>query len=162
MSAFTIRPTGPADEAWVAAWMREHWGDEVMALRGELLRPAECPGFVAQSGDEMVGLATYFFVDATTCELLSLDSLRSGQGIGGALIDAVADVARAAGRTRLRLITTNDNLHALGFYQRRGFRIVGVNPGAVDQARATIKPAIPQVAENGIPISDEIELAIEL
>jgi GNAT superfamily N-acetyltransferase len=161
MSGLTIRPLGAEDGPWVAAWMREHWGDETMALRGELLRPAEHPGFAALLGDETVGLATYI-VQGAACELLSLNSLREGLGVGGALVDAVAAAARAAGCTRLQLITTNDNLKALGFYQRRGFRIVGVSPGAVDQARATIKPAIPAVAENGIPIRDEIELLMEL
>lgn len=161
MSTFTIRPLGPQDVPWVAAWLREHWGDATMAIRGELLRPADYPGFVALIHNEPVGLATYS-ISGAVCELLSLDSLRPGQGIGGALVDAVAAAARAAGCTRLQLITTNDNLHALGFYQRRGFRIVGVSPSAVDRARATLKPAIPVVAENRIPIRDEIELALEL
>jgi GNAT superfamily N-acetyltransferase len=141
--------------------MREHWGDETMALRGELLRPAEHPGFAALLGDETVGLATYM-VRGATCELLSLNSLREGLGVGGALVDAVAGAARAAGCAHLQLITTNDNLKALGFYQRRGFRIFGINPGAVERARATIKPAFPAVAENGIPIREEIELLMEL
>lgn len=161
MSGLTIRPLGPEDAPWVAAWMREHWGDETMALRGELLRPAEQPGFAALLGGETVGLATYM-VRGGTCELLSLNSLREGLGVGRALVDAVAAAARAAGCARLQLITTNDNLKALGFYQRRGFHIFGINPGAMDRARATIKPAIPALAENGIPIRDEIELAMEL
>jgi GNAT superfamily N-acetyltransferase len=161
MSGLMIRPLAAEDAPWVAAWMREQWGDETIALRGELLRPAEHPGFAALLGDETVGLATYI-VRGATCELLSLNSLREGLGVGRALVDAVAAAARAAGCACLQLITTNDNLHALGFYQRRGFRIVGVNPGAVERARATIKPAIPAVAENGIPIRDEIELAMEL
>lgn len=58
---------------------------------------------------------------------------------------------------RIWLITTNDNLNALGFYQKRGFRIKAVYPGAVDEARR-IKPEIPLAASNGIPIRDEIEL----
>jgi hypothetical protein len=69
--------------------------------------------------------------------------------------------ARAAGSSRIWLVTTNDNLRALRFYQRRGLRIVGVDPGAVDRARE-MKPSIPTVAENGIPIRDEIRLELPI
>lgn len=62
---------------------------------------------------------------------------------------------------RLWLITTNDNVGALVFYQKAGFRLVAVYPDAVNQARK-LKPQIPLVAENGIPIRDEIELALDL
>ena len=55
-------------------------------------------------------------------------------------------------------MTTNDNLSALRFYQRRGFRLVKIWPGAVDAARKSLKPTIPQVGQNGIPIHDEIDL----
>ncbi|HEX5500687.1 MAG TPA: hypothetical protein VFX03_15735, partial [Thermomicrobiales bacterium] len=55
-------------------------------------------------------------------------------------------------------VTTNDNVGALGFYGRRGYRMTGVNRGAVDRARRR-KPAIPTIAANGIPIRDEITLA---
>ncbi|MGD8245715.1 MAG: hypothetical protein PVG25_02965 [Anaerolineae bacterium] len=62
---------------------------------------------------------------------------------------------------RIWLITTNDNLAALRFYQRRGFSLVAVHPGAVDQAR-TLKPEIPAIGHSGIPIRDEIELELPL
>lgn len=161
MSGYSIRPTVPDDRATVAAWMRERWGGEEMAIRGELYRLTDHRAFLAEERGEVIGLATYAVAGAA-CELLSLDSLREGRGVGGALLDAVAEAARAAGCMWLQLITTNENLHALGFYQRRGFRIVGVSPGAVDRARAALKPSIPAVAANGIPIRDEIELVREL
>jgi hypothetical protein len=84
-----------------------------------------------------------------------------GQGVGTALIEAVKVAAIEAGCRRLWLMTTNDNLHALGFYQRRGFRLVAVYPGAVDAARL-LKPEIPLLGNDGIPIRDEIELEIAL
>lgn len=59
--------------------------------------------------------------------------------------------------TRISLITTNDNLHALGFYQKRDYRLIEIFPNAVEKARE-IKPEIPLVANNGIPIKDEILL----
>jgi GNAT superfamily N-acetyltransferase len=65
--------------------------------------------------------------------------------------------ARNRGCRSVWLVTTNDNLHALGFYQRRGYRIVRVDPGAVDRARA-MKPAIPLLGNDEIPIHDELVL----
>ena len=62
---------------------------------------------------------------------------------------------------RIWLTTTNDNMTAMTFNQRLGFRIVQVRPGAVDEARK-FKPQIPQVSANGIPIRDEIVLALDL
>ena len=63
-----------------------------------------------------------------------------------------------AGCASVWLTTTNYNLDALRFYQRRGFRLVRVRPGAVDEARQTMKPEIPEVGSFGIPMRDELDL----
>ena len=68
------------------------------------------------------------------------------------------EAARDAGCTRLRVVTTNDNVDALRFYQRRGFRMARLRPGAVDRSRALLKPTIPETGDYGIPLSDELEL----
>ena len=70
--------------------------------------------------------------------------------------------ARTAGSNRLWLTTTNDNLDALRFYQRRGFRLVVLRAGAVEQARRTIKPELPEVGSYGIPMRDEVDLELRL
>ena len=59
------------------------------------------------------------------------------------------------------LLTTNDNLDALRLYQRHGFRLVQVHPGAVDLARQA-KPSIPEVGAYGIPLRDELILERDL
>jgi RimJ/RimL family protein N-acetyltransferase len=71
------------------------------------------------------------------------------------------ECAKEAGASRVWLITTNDNTDALRFYQKAGFRIVAVHQDAVALARR-IKPEIPIMGENGIPIRDEIELELML
>jgi ribosomal protein S18 acetylase RimI-like enzyme len=91
-----------------------------------------------------------------------LNSLQDGLGIGTTLIQAVAEQAKALGCTRLLVVTTNDNLHALRFYQRHGFVLHEVRIGAVNEARHTLKPQIPVLGEEGIPIRDEIELVLPL
>jgi ribosomal protein S18 acetylase RimI-like enzyme len=160
MTTFSIRPLAADDAAWVRQFTVERWGVPVVVAHGQVYEPERLPGFAAFDGGEVIGLLTYQ-VAGDACEVVTLDSLREGVGVGSALIAAAADVARRAGCARLWLITTNDNLNALGFYQKRGFRLVAVHRGAVDRARA-IKPAIPLIGEGGIPLHDEIELEMRL
>src|SRR5215208_3407719 len=107
----------------------EHWGGEEMITRGNVYRPEQLDGFLMEDGEEWIGLLTFFIKDSE-CEVTSLDSLREGQGIGSMFIDKAIEEARARKCRRLFLITTNDNLNALGFYQKRGFEIVMVYRGA--------------------------------
>jgi len=138
----------------------EHWGGEEMIARGKVHRPEGLEGFVLEDGGEWVGLLT-FVIEESECEVTSLDSLREGQGIGSKLIEQVLAEARERGCKRLFLITTNDNLNALGFYQKRGFEIAAFYRGAVNESRKS-KPGIPLVGYNNIPLRDEIELELSL
>jgi GNAT superfamily N-acetyltransferase len=108
-----------------------------------------------------MGFAAYE-IRGDTCELMLLDAVGMGAGIGTALVQAVRDAARAAGCRCLSVVTTNDNVDALRFYQRRGFRLAALRPGAVDEARRTIKPEVPEIGDSGIPIRDELELVMDL
>lgn len=156
MKDFLVRPLRPADAGWVARHVTEHWGAEIVVAHGTVYRPAELPGFVAEAAGQSVGLLTYH-VEGGACEIVTLDSQREGRGIGTALIEAARAAARAAGCVRLWLITTNDNTAALRFYQKRGFVLAALHRDAVAASRA-IKPEIPFIGNDGIPIRDEIEL----
>ena len=160
MADFDIRALGPDDRDWVKTFITEHWGAETIVAHGVVYYPHELPGFMAIQGGERVGLVTYCF-KGDGCEMVSLNSLRPSVGIGTALLEAVKEVARLAGRKRLWLITTNDNLHALRFYQKRGFVLVTVHRNAVETSRR-LKPEIPLIGVDGIPLRDEIELEIAL
>ena len=94
--------------------------------------------------------------------MLTLHADRQWGGVGSALVGEVERIAHAAGCGRLWLITTNDNVDALRFYQPRGFRLVALHAGTVDDSRAGLKPEIPKVGEHGIPLRDELELEREL
>jgi DNA-3-methyladenine glycosylase I len=153
---FAVRPLVDSDRPWVRQWMSDHWGAELMVVRGRQIYPAEYPGFAALDSEKVVGLITYA-IYAGECEILSLDSLTEGQGIGSALIEAVQKIAIENGVRRLWLITTNDNLKALRFYQKRGFELVKIHRHAIDEARK-LKASIPLIGDFGIPIRDEIEL----
>jgi RimJ/RimL family protein N-acetyltransferase len=81
--------------------------------------------------------------------------------VGSALLAAVEYLARSFGCQRIHLTTTNDNLHALGFYQRRGYHLTGLFPGQVEQSRL-LKPNIPEIGDHNIPIRDELRLEKDL
>jgi len=77
-------------------------------------------------------------------------------------VDAAIEALRAAGVDRAWVVTTNDNLGALALYQKVGFRLTALRPGAVDAARRALKSSIAAIGEHGIPIHDEIELTNDL
>ena len=161
MPTLELRRLSQSDLPRLRQFWIEHWGGEEMITRGNVYRPEQLEGFVVEERDRgaWVGLLTFFIKDAE-CEITSLDSLREGQGIGTKLIDEAIHEARKRNCKRLFLITTNDNLHALGFYQKRGFELVAVYRGAVHETRKR-KPGIPLVGMDGIPLRDEIELEIK-
>jgi len=138
----------------------EHWGSEDMVTHGNVYRPEQLEGFVIEDGNEWIGLLT-FFIRNGECEITSLNSLRENQGIGTTLINQALTEARNQNCKRVFFITTNDNLNALGFYQKRGFELVTLYRGAVNESRK-IKPGIPLIGYNNIPLRDEIELEMNL
>ena len=139
--------------AWLVA---ELWGSELVAVHGAVLRPAELPGFIVERSGRVVGLLTYQLV-GDMLEIVTLNAIERRIGIGTLLIEAVAGTARHFRCREVRLTTTNDNVDALRFYQRRGFRLAQLRPGAVEQSRQR-KPEIPRVGDYGIPLRDEIDL----
>jgi DNA-3-methyladenine glycosylase I len=160
MGTFTIRPIEKTDRNWIAQFLDVHWGSTRVVSRGQVYLAHLLPGYVAEEGEARLGLVTYR-IDGSDCEIVTLNSVQEGQGVGTALIEVVKQAAAEEGCTRLWLITTNDNFNALRFYQKRDFRIVAVYPGALDQSRK-VKPEIPLFGYHGIPLRDEIELELKL
>lgn len=158
---FAIRPIRENDREWVRQFVIDEWGADSVVVHEVVYYPHRLKGYVAESEKgERVGLATYV-AQNSDCEIVSLNSVHEGEGIGTALVNALAIEVVRSGCTRLWCMTTNDNHPALGFYQKRGFRIVAVHAGAVDRARA-LKPSIPLLGIDSIPIRDEIELELLL
>jgi ribosomal protein S18 acetylase RimI-like enzyme len=156
VTSVEIRAIGERDRAEVAQLLRDLWGDDLVAAHGTAWRPSGLPGFLARDGDEVVGLVTYE-VRGDTLEVVTIDALRPAGGVGTGLLDAALTAAREHGCARVRLTTTNDNLDALRFYQRRGFRLVALRPDALAESRR-VKPGIPLVGAYGIPLRDELDL----
>lgn len=160
MAAYTIQRITAEDRATLDQFFEQHWGEAKMVVHGTVYVSKQLAGFVATEQNEWLGVVTFHHVGETT-EVVSLDSLRERQGIGTTLMAAVAEEARAHGSKRLWLETTNDNLHALRFFQKRGYTLVALRQNAVEAARK-LKPTIPLTGYEGIPIRDEIELEFSL
>jgi ribosomal protein S18 acetylase RimI-like enzyme len=136
----------------------------MQARRGEMMDALEGAALVAVDRGEPAGLLTWFVAaDGAAAEVRALivEVAYRGRGIGRGLLDAAAQALRAQGVRRVWLTTTNENLAALALYQKAGYRLTALHAGAMDELRR-LKPAIPAVASNGIPIRDELELSREL
>ena len=134
-----------------------HWGSAEMVVSSGVYNCSELDGFIyVNEQDEITGLITYI-IRNNECEIISLDSTEEGKGIGSELVRVVENLAKQNDCEIISLLTTNDNLHALKFYQKRGYRIVEIIPNAVQKARA-IKPSIPLIGHDDIPLHDELKL----
>jgi ribosomal protein S18 acetylase RimI-like enzyme len=160
MPFFQIRPTNEHDLSFIRELITRRWKAEAVVLHGNIYYPAELPGFIAELDNEIYGLITYQVMD-DQCEIITLDSLKEGQGIGTQLIEAVKEKAVGSNSTGVIVTTTNDNLPALGFYQKLGFKIKAIAINAIESSRL-LKPSIPQTGFEGIPIRDEIKLEMSL
>jgi GNAT superfamily N-acetyltransferase len=149
-----------ADKVFVGRFIASRWGTNALFMSGWVRPASEVEAIGAYEADALVGLATWS-VTKGIAAIYSLDSLTEGRGVGGRLIDAVAAAARLAGATRLRTSTTNDNLHALGFLQRRGFRLTTLYAGAA-VAYAMSHPELAAEGMGGIPRRDALELELDL
>lgn len=160
MAQFEIAEISVEYKSWVEKILTRYWGASRLVSRGKVYDGTSLPGFIALINQAPVGLCTYQ-IDQQQCEIITLNSLQGNMGIGGALIDEVIKIAKREQCKRVWLITTNDNLHALGFYQKRGFTFAQLHRNAIEKSRQ-LKPEIPLRGQNDIPIRDELELEIIL
>lgn len=140
----------------INAFIKQHWYTTVMIIRGKEIDMTKVDGFYFSEGETIIGLITYLVYD-NILEITSLDSLREKQGIGSKLVELVLREAKERKLQKVVLITTNDNINALRFYQKRGFDMAYLYHNSINVSRK-LKPEIPMVGENSIPLRHEIEL----
>jgi hypothetical protein len=137
-----------------------HWLSVEISSRGRPFQADQLPGFIAWVENDRVGQITIAF-DARESEIVTLSTSREDCGVGTLLLAAAENAVRERGCPRMMLTTSNDNLRALAFYQRRGWRLVCVHCGIIDRYREQQK-AIPVIGLNGLPLHDEIELSLDI
>ena len=141
-------------------FIEEQWHTTKMIIRGSEIDMTTVEGLVVLEDDKIIGLITYMFYD-DVMEILSLDSLREKQGMGTGLVKKVISIAEESNCKKIVLVTTNDNINALRFYQKRGFDMAHLYRNAVEDSRK-MKPQIPLIGENDIPLRHEIEFEMML
>lgn len=151
-----VQSASDGDRPWISDVLRNCWGSQRIVSRGTIIQADTLPALVVWSEGERIALLAYRIADRE-CEIVTLNSLRERCGAGSALLATVRTIARQAGCRRIALVTTNDNFAALRFYQKRGFVLVAFRRDAIRQSRA-LKPEIPLLGCEGIPIRDELEL----
>lgn len=151
-------PISPHNREQVNAFIERQWLTTEMVIRGEIVDMTAVEGIAAMGGEGIVGLITYRIYNKV-CEITSLDSLREGQGVGTALLEQVIAIAKERDYRSLSVTTTNDNINAIRFYQKRGFDLVKLHYDSIKQARM-LKPEIPLAGQNGIPIRHELEFEL--
>ncbi|MGN7177205.1 GNAT family N-acetyltransferase [Cytobacillus sp. SAFR-174] len=141
----------------IIEFFKLHWGSPEMVISSGVYDCSALDGFAVLNEEyKIIGLITYI-IKNTECEIISLDSTEEGKGIGTSLVEEVENLAKKKNCRIVKLITTNDNLLALKFYQKRGFILSQIILNAVEEARK-VKPEIPLIGNEGIPIRDEIVL----
>ena len=136
----------------------EGWAGPYVVTKGVLHDTRKHPGFVAENNGKILGYILYNIVNGN-CEITVLESLCEKQGIGRSLVNVVVNEAKNAGCSRAWLVTTNDNTHAIRFYQRIGFSLQAVHINAIEESRK-LKPQIPPIGYDNIPIAHEFEFQI--
>ena len=138
------------------ALIEKHFFSLEVVCRDEVIDMTLQDGFLCTQDGAYIGVITW----QDRGDMLDVTALCTdvaGQGVGTRLLTKAKEAAVLQNKKGVTLITTNDNIRALYFYQTRGFWIKGIDIGAVGRARK-IKPVIPLFGEHDIPLRDEIEL----
>lgn len=147
---WTIRPASTSEIHSI--WVK--WGLPIVSVDRAYM-PEEVEGLVlCISGGEVLGLVTWA-IDGNKAEIVTLDAFR--KGYGGRLLDAAEKKLEGAGVQNVSIVTTNDNLNALDFYIKRGYRLVKIHLDAMDKVFA-MKPDQSRTGLNGDSLRDMWEL----
>lgn len=88
-----IKHINSENKVKVISFFNEHWGSSEMVISSGIYRCENLDGFIFEENDQIVGLITYV-IKGNEIEIISLDSILEGKGIGTALIEKVENVAK--------------------------------------------------------------------
>ena len=158
---FAIKPIDVALRRIVQPLVDNAWAGPFLVINGRLWDTRELPGLAAlDASGAVAGYLLYDFHN-DLCEIMVLESLQKNTGIGTACIAHVKGIAKERGIKTIAVTTTNDNIHAIRFYQKRGFVLHELRPNILELSRK-LKPSIPLMGEDGIPLRDELEFRMTL
>lgn len=150
-----VRQAEPEDAGNTLALFRGEAGRTTVAAFGEEVTPGNHPAIVAEMKGELAGALAYrLWADALHVIAVATDPMWQRSGVASHLVAEAEVIARRHGTRRLVHATTNDNLPALYFYQRRGWTVTEVVPRALIPGGCTAGAA----GFAGIPVRDEVRL----
>jgi len=137
----------------------KNWGSDILVTKGKIYKAEDLDGVLVYENEKIIGLGLYYIKD-NECEIVLLETFIQNKGIGTKIINKIKEIAKTKKCKRILLITSNENINALRFYQKRGFHFSKIYINAMEKSRK-IKPEIPK-EENGIEIRDEIEFEMRI
>jgi N-acetylglutamate synthase-like GNAT family acetyltransferase len=157
MSAeLNLRLATPDDSMWLDELMNKNWGGLPLVIRGKKYYPSSLDGIIAENEKGIAGFL-FYEIREQDCEIIVFEIFDKFKGMGTVILNKLKEIAKSSNCSRIYLMTTNDNLDAFRFYQRRGFNICGIHIDSVKNSRK-IKPTIGMVGDHGISVRDEIDL----
>jgi N-acetylglutamate synthase-like GNAT family acetyltransferase len=156
----TIKQISSEDAIWLKSLIECEWGGNPLVIRGKSYYPEKLPGLIAFKENNRIGFLSYE-IRENVCEIIAFEVFEKFCGIGSKMLNRLINTIKENGCNQIYLMTTNDNLDALRFYQRRGFHITNIHINSIKQSRV-IKPSIPNNGDFGIPLRDEIDLTLKL
>lgn len=154
-SKYTLGQATCDDVPVLEEFVVRFWGDPVQLMFDQLFTVVEQPAIVAKNGKQILGFVFYHPFRETDILIVALGVLPQyqGCGIGSSLLQHIEDYAKSEGKKELLVVTSNDNLPALAFYQGQGFQLYEVVPNVIAHKLGKLQPGI-----GNIPIRDELRL----
>jgi ribosomal protein S18 acetylase RimI-like enzyme len=154
-----VREAAPADRERALEIFRREFSGRQLVAEGQPVSVSDARLLVAETEGGVSGaLAWRRHNGHLHIIALATDPMWQRAGVGGYLLAEAEALARREGLPRVVVTMTNDNIPALYFYQRRGYRLSALLSGAVSS-----HPRNRDLAGfAGIPIEDELQLAKNL
>ncbi len=151
---FPVRAAQPADYAAIEAIAKTYWGETQVECFDRSYDVLALPALLAYRGSDIAGLLSYALEsDRITIVMLNVHPQYQGRRTARALLTMLEEEARARSLPRLVVATSNDDLPALYLYQRGGFVLTDVKPGAILAHHGGEESGFAS-----IPVRDEIRL----
>jgi ribosomal protein S18 acetylase RimI-like enzyme len=149
-----VREATDADRRAARELFQQDFGRTQIVAFGEVMDIDQMPALVAVMHIEPSGALAYRLMgNALHIVALATDPMWQRSGVGGHLVAEAELLARRLKLARLIVSTTNDNLPALYFYQRRGYKLTDLVPNSVIEHTHN-----EQLGFAGIPVRDEVRL----
>jgi GNAT superfamily N-acetyltransferase len=154
----SIREALPTDYEQIGGLARYFKGMTKIPRLGREYDVLQLPAFVIESSDQISGVLSYA-IEPESLLVVLLDVLPGHQGLGGGrmLVEAARTRAAAEGKTAILASATNDDLPAIYFYQKSGFRIHEVKPCMNADLGGAVKAGFA-----GIPCRDEVHFRLDV